>query len=431
MMPCKTNKKSRPLRTADISQTIYNHFNPRRGVATGTLYNKTKIKSKQKNPPPVCQHKERRKGIAQTNNNLYDTTMTWILYHRFVCHAIERMNKFMKNPNGYGTVVKLSGNRRNPYTARKTTGWNDKGHPVYLVIGYYPTREAGMIALAQYNNNPWDIERGKTTFQELYNLWLEKKAPKLGKENIISLKSAFTHCKDIYNVKYKDIRTHHMQNAIDGCDGYSVQSKIKNLFYHLDRFAMELDLTNKRYSELTTVLPVPETSKEAFTEDEIKSLWEIQDEPYVDTVLIFLYTGFRVSELLGIEKKNVNLTDGTIQGGIKTKAGKDRIVPIHSKIEPFITKRVNGEGEYLISNKSKKVSKSTYYDWWWGVMSKINASHTVHETRHTFRSRLDSAGANKRCIDLIMGHKSNDVGERVYTHKTIEELKETIELITR
>ena len=46
----------------------------------------------------------------------------------------------MKNPNGYGSVVKLSGNRRKPYCARKTSGWNDKGYPIYSVIGYYANR---------------------------------------------------------------------------------------------------------------------------------------------------------------------------------------------------------------------------------------------------------------------------------------------------
>ena len=40
------------------------------------------------------------------------------------------------------------------------------------------------------------------------------------------------------------------------------------------------------------------------------------------------------------------------------------------------------------------------------------------------------AGANKVCIDRIMGHKSKGTGERVYTHKNIEELKMNIELIT-
>ena len=50
----------------------------------------------------------------------------------------------MKNPNGYGTVVKLSGNRRKPYAVRKTIGFNEKGHPIYLPIGYTETREEGM-----------------------------------------------------------------------------------------------------------------------------------------------------------------------------------------------------------------------------------------------------------------------------------------------
>lgn len=62
-------------------------------------------------------------------------------------------------------------------------------------------------------------------------------------------------------------------------------------------------------------------------------------------------------------------------------------------------------------------------------MDKLSMSHTPHECRHTFRSRMDSAGANKRCIDLIMGHSSKDVGERVYTHKTVRELHEAISLM--
>ena len=63
-------------------------------------------------------------------------------------------------------------------------------------------------------------------------------------------------------------------------------------------------------------------------------------------------------------------------------------------------------------------------------MNQLGITHTPHETRHTFRSRLDSAGANKVCIDLMMGHKSKEVGEKVYTHKTLSELRTAIELIT-
>ena len=101
----------------------------------------------------------------------------------------------MKNPNGYGTVVRLSGNRRNPYAVRKTARFNEKGHPVYVNIGYAPTKEAGMIMLAEYNKSPWDIEADKITLAALFELWKEKRMPKLGTSNAASLCSAYKHCK--------------------------------------------------------------------------------------------------------------------------------------------------------------------------------------------------------------------------------------------
>ena len=51
----------------------------------------------------------------------------------------------MKLPNGFGSVFKLSGNRRNPYVARKTQGWEidpatGKSKQIFTIIGYYPQR---------------------------------------------------------------------------------------------------------------------------------------------------------------------------------------------------------------------------------------------------------------------------------------------------
>ena len=40
-----------------------------------------------------------------------------------------------------------------------------------------------------------------------------------------------------------------------------------------------------------------------------------------------------------------------------------------------------------------------------------------------------TSSPNKKCIDFLMGHASKDVGERVYTHKTLDELRETINLL--
>lgn len=338
----------------------------------------------------------------------------------------------MRNPNGYGTVVKLSGNRRNPYAVRKTAGWNEKGHPIYTNIGYAPTREVGMIMLAEYNKQPWDINSKKITFQELYNMWLEKRTGKLALSSVKSLKTAYTYCTSLYNMPYCQIKALHMQDCIDGCKlSYSSKNAIKNLFNHLDSFAMELDIISKQYSSLLTSASIPETSKTVFTDEEIETVWEHQTEPWMDSVLFFLYTGFRISEVLEIKISNVHFENGTIIGGTKTVAGKNRIIPIHSKILNIVQNRFQqSQSGYLFEYDGKKLSDSNYRKIWDNLMKSLDMHHTPHECRHTFRSRLDSAGANKVCIDRIMGHKSKGTGERVYTHKTIEELRENIELIT-
>lgn len=72
----------------------------------------------------------------------------------------------MKLPNGFGTVYKLSGNRRNPYVAKKTKGWEidpktGKSKQLYTVVGYYPTRKEALTALAEFNANPYDVNAAK------------------------------------------------------------------------------------------------------------------------------------------------------------------------------------------------------------------------------------------------------------------------------
>jgi len=156
----------------------------------------------------------------------------------------------------------------------------------------------------------------------------------------------------------------------------------------------------------------------------------MEDMEWMDSVLYLLYSGFRISELLDLRTDAVNLEEGTVMDGTKTKAGKDRIVPIHSKVRHIVEQRIQDGGERLFSYDGKRCGEERYRKFWWSIMKAATMKHTPHNCRHTFRSRLDSAGANKKCINLMMGHKSKEVGERVYTHKAIDELKTTIELVT-
>lgn len=338
----------------------------------------------------------------------------------------------MRHPNGYGSVVRLSGNRRRPFCARKTTGFDERGYPIYKAIGYYAKREEALIALAEYNREPFDIDLSKITLHELFEKWSARDFPKMSLSAKRAHSAAIKHCSTLWDTPYKSIKAYQMQEIIDGCGyGHSTQGAIKNMFSRLDLYAMELDIIGKKNSELTHTAPTPPTSKKPFSKDEINRVWQYKDEPFADTILILLYSGFRINELLGIENANVNLTEKWMKGGLKTKAGKNRIVPIHPLIFEMVRQRAIEGNRYLISIDGKRVTLSRYYMFWHAFMERHQMEHTPHECRHTFRSMLDSVGANKKCIDLMMGHVSENVGERIYTHKTLAELMEALQLVTR
>lgn len=95
----------------------------------------------------------------------------------------------MKLPNGYGSVMKMSGKRRKPYMVRVTTGWTidpEKGtkKQTYNVIGYAETKQEGLQMLSDYHQNPFDTKAAKMTFTDVYNAWSEAKYPAISKSNV-------------------------------------------------------------------------------------------------------------------------------------------------------------------------------------------------------------------------------------------------------
>lgn len=336
-----------------------------------------------------------------------------------------------RNPNHYGCVTHLGGKRVRPWMVRVTV-YDRDGIPRQKPIGYGETKEEAMILLAEYNKNPWQIDRENITFNDLYQKWLEVKAPSLGRSNVKRMQAGFNWCSRCYGMKYRSIKSYHMQTCIDECPrSRETKAAMQNLFGHLDRFAFELDIIDKMYSQLIEIHEErTETKRTPFTKDQINDLWSQSEDPRVQIVLIFIYTGFRLNELLKMKTDQVDLELKIFTGGEKTEAGKGRKVPIHSRIQPFVFSLVNKGTEYLITDGfGRPFSEYRYYKQWAVVMNMIHADKTPHEARHTFETELDNAHANKKCIDLLMGHKSLDIGSRVYNHKTLDQLRETIELL--
>lgn len=336
----------------------------------------------------------------------------------------------LRMPNGYGSVYKLSGNRRRPWIVRKTAGWSEENKQVYDIIGYYAKREEALKALADYNSNPYDLNASKITFSEVYEKWSEKRYPELVNTN--GYEAAYKICEPLHKMKFGDIKTDHMQDIIDKSNkGYATRKNIKVLFGQLFRYAMERDLITKDYSKFVSMGKNDKNStRKPFPQKEIDKLWSrVGKIPNVDLVLISIYSGWRPGELVLLENKDIDIENRTMTGGLKTDAGRDRIVPINKKILPLIEKRFNPDNLHLITdNKGKGITYVRYYDWFMELMETLNMSHRPHDTRHTFTSLMSNAEANKVSLKRILGHSTPDVTDG-YTHKDIEELTKAIDLI--
>ena len=343
----------------------------------------------------------------------------------------------MRLPNGYGSVIKLKGSRRKPYQVRITKGFTDEGKQIYMYLGYFERKNEALEALAEYNSNPYDITRETITFAEVYKRWSEKHFEKVSESAIKNYGNAYRkYCKTLYKMRFKDIRLSHLQGIIDDCGmAHPTRAVIKTLFNVLFKYAIKNDIVDKDYAQFVDVGSRESTSKRVpFTQEEIDTIFENIDKlDYLDTILIMIYSGMRIGELLDIKIKNVHLDERYMVGGLKTEAGKNRIIPINRKIEPFIRKyyEQNKDKEFLITNKfGRQMQYSNYrrekFD---NAMEQLQMKHTPHDARHTFASLMDSAGANKLCVKRIIGHASQDITEAVYTHKTIQELIDTIDLI--
>lgn len=340
----------------------------------------------------------------------------------------------MRLPNGYGSVYKLSGKRRKPFVARKTIGWSDEGKQMYRTIGYYETKKLALQALADFNNNPYDVEVSTLTFSDIFDRWKEQKFNDISRSAINGYNAAYETSKELHDIKFVDIKTMHLQAIINNCGkGYDTLRKIRVLYNQLFKYAMENDIVNKDYSSFIDIgKKIESTSRKPFTEKEIQRLFSVVDSiPYTDTILIMIYTGLRIGELLILKPSDINLEERIITGGIKTDAGKNRIIPINKKVLPFIEKRLNENNKYLIINDlGKQMKYDNYYrEKFIPIMEQLNMDHKPHDCRHTFATLMSNSDANKTAIKKIIGHSSYATTEKIYTHKDIEELRKAVDLI--
>jgi len=340
-----------------------------------------------------------------------------------------------KRANGTGSVYKLSGRRRKPWVAVVSSGWTLDGDTVKqkrYVIGTFATRNDALIALADYNRLPFQTDNANMTFEDLYQSWYNKVSPEMNAGTLKNYRGAHTHLSPLKDLQYKTITISQVEKLLDQYN-FDAQNRMISLIRRLDKEAAKLDIPIKHIGQSLSRPKSPiRKEKHIFTEDEIDTIWEHADDHWCQIILVYIYMGWRNRELISMKKADVDIENWTMKGGNKTAAGKNRIVPIHSRIRPIVKGLYDNapDGGTIIHVRGREPSWKYVYENFQRTMARFGMVHIVHETRHTFRTRLINAGGNRSVIDKLCGHSpKGSIGDVVYTHISIDQMRETIELL--
>ena len=377
-----------------------------------------------------------------------------------------KRKKHPKLPNGYGSIKYLGKNRRNPYAVHPpVTEYTDEGVPItpkalcyvddwmkgFIVLTSYragtytkgderdlslPDDHKSLEIIAQrllsdYNKAQGIVEEEKEpekTFAEVYkDFWKYKfeneKGKKLSESSKLSIQAAFKNAKALHDRPFRDLRHDDLQSVVDNCPlKHSSLELIVHLFRQMYAYADIYELCDKDYSAHVKINKEDDDeSGVPFTDSDLKILWNHNDDETVEFILIMCYSGFRIRAYKNLE---INLKDKYFRGGIKTKAGKNRVVPIHPAILPFVKRRLKADGIY----------PSTYSKFLKDMSNKLSElgieKHTPHDCRHTFSALCEKYGVNENDRKRMMGHSfGNDLTNAKYGHRTIADLREEIEKI--
>lgn len=378
-----------------------------------------------------------------------------------------KRKKYPKLPNGYGQIRYLGPNRRNPYGVYPpaTEEYPNGQMKPQKALCYVPDWTTGFAVLTAYkagnyvqgmekelaeindnqntdkfiqtllanynlirgnDNNAEDSLTYKDVFFRFYNRkfghGFEEKGVKRSSMEY-ALRAGFKNSEALHDKIFTDITSDDLQEVLDNCPlKHASVEHILKLYRHMYKYAMANDLCEKDYSIFIEITQEDDDEHGApFNDSDLKKLWDTKENDVSEMLLIMCYSGFRITEYRSLE---VNLEEKYFYGGIKTTAGKNRMVPIHTAIFPLVERRIKRQKKLLlISNHNFRLEM---YDW---LENLGIEKHTPHDCRHTFSTLCEKYSVNENDRKRMLGHSFQDVTNKVYGHRELEDLRIQIEKI--
>lgn len=186
----------------------------------------------------------------------------------------------------------------------------------------------------------------------------------------------------------------------------------------------------KKQQKLPDTLSLSEVERLIETPD-TKEVLGIRDRVILE---VMYATGLRVSELIGLQLKDLHLSMGLLQ--TTGKGDKERIVPLGDlaiqwietyleEARPFLTRKHPEESHLFVNNHGKQLSRQGIWKNLKALVRKagITKNVTPHTLRHSFATHLLENGADLRTVQELLGHADISTTQ-IYTHITKKRMTE-------
>ena len=256
---------------------------------------------------------------------------------------------------------------------------------------------------------------------------------------------------------------------IDG-RGYSSIHTIRGVVRPAVQMAVDVDLLVKNPFEfqLNTVVVNDSVTREAITRQQERDFLEFVKNDkhfckYYDGIYILFKTGLRISEFVGLTKKNLDfensriIVDHQLQRtrdmkyiieDTKTECG-ERMVPMTPEVKeafqrilanrknPKVEPMVDGYSGFLYLDKNGRPMVALHWEkYFQHIREKYNKIYRVqmpkvtpHVCRHTFCSNMAKSGMNPKTLQYIMGHSDISVTLNTYTHLNYDDAEEEMQKV--
>lgn len=162
-----------------------------------------------------------------------------------------------------------------------------------------------------------------------------------------------------------------------------------------------------------------------FTHVEFPDTWQGKTEKLV--LELFYATGMRLSELTGLKETQLDMANNHIK--VLGKGNKERIIPVSEslikQLQEYIQSKPIAAVEVFVTDKGKPLHPRSVYAFVNKYLATVSTvqKKSPHVLRHSFATHLMNNGAELNAVKELLGHSSL-AATQVYTHNTIEKLKE-------